>query len=199
MTELSDPQMERSPKAEEIIKRTNELLAKGGYDSFSYADIAELVQVRKASIHHHFPTKADLVKVTVARHCEAIRQGLRSLDESTPDPLARLEKYCRWWASCIQASAPPICICALLAAELPSIPTEVADQVRAHFRDLSAWLAVVIDEGQSKGSIRLAVEPASDGLAFMASIHGAMLAARALGDPEVFARICAQSLDRLRA
>lgn len=199
MTESSDPQMERSPKAEEIIKRSNELLARGGYDSFSYADIAELVQVRKASIHHHFPTKADLVKVTVARHCEAIRQGLRSMDESIPDPLVRLETYCRWWASCIQASAPPICICALLAAELPSIPAEVADLVQEHFRELSAWLTAVIEEGRSTGRIGVTVEPASEGLAFMASIHGAMLAARALGDPGVFSQICEQSFDRLKA
>lgn len=198
MTESSDPQMERSPKAEEIIKRTNELLAKGGYDSFSYADIAELVQVRKASIHHHFPTKADLVKVTVARHCESIRQGLRSMDESIPDPFARLETYCRWWASCIQASAPPICICALLAAELPSIPTEVAILVQEHFQELSSWIAAVIEQGRSTGQIRSTVESASEGLAFMASIHGAMLAARALGDPYVFSQICEQSLTRLR-
>lgn len=199
MTESSDPQMERSPKAEEIIKRTNELLAKGGYDSFSYADIAELVQVRKASIHHHFPTKADLVQATVARHCEAIRQGLRSLDASTPEPLVRLEAYCQWWASCIKASAPPICICALLAAELPSLPAQVADLVQEHFRELSTWIAAVIQQGRSTGEIRSTVEPASEGLAFMASIHGAMLAARALGDPDVFSRVCAQSLERLRA
>ena len=198
MTESSHPQMERSPKAEEIIKRTNELIARGGYNSFSYADIAELVQVRKASIHHHFPTKADLVKVTVARHCEAIRQGLRSMDESIPDPLVRLETYCRWWASCVQSSAPPICICALLAAELPSIPTEVAELVQEHFRELSTWIAAVIEQGRSTGKIRSTVEPAKEGLAFMASIHGAMLAARALGDPELFARICEQSLDRLK-
>lgn len=198
MDKSADPPIQLSPKAEEIIQRTSELLARGGYDSFSYADIAELVQVRKASIHHHFPTKADLVKATVARHCEAIRQGLRSLDESTPDPLQRLEAYCQWWAACIEASAPPICICALLAAELPSIPTGVADQVRSHFEELSSWLTAVIEEGRSAGRVGLAVEPSTEALAFMASIHGAMLTARALGDSRVFSSITERSLDRLR-
>ncbi len=28
----------------------------GGYNGFSYADIAEVVGIRKTSIHHHFPT-----------------------------------------------------------------------------------------------------------------------------------------------
>lgn len=85
-----DSQLQYSPKASEIIRRTNELLASGGYNGFSYADIAELVDVRKASIHHHFPAKADLVKATVALHRDATRRGLQSLDQLIPDPLERL-------------------------------------------------------------------------------------------------------------
>src|SRR5690606_35801449 len=64
------PQARYSEKAQEIIQRTVELLAAGGYHSFSFADIAERVQVRKASIHHHFPTKPELVRAVVARHRE---------------------------------------------------------------------------------------------------------------------------------
>ena len=82
----AEAQPQYSPKAQEIIQRANELLASGGYNGFSYADIAELVDVRKASIHHHFPAKEDLVKATVAQHRQAMRRGLQSLQESIPDP-----------------------------------------------------------------------------------------------------------------
>lgn len=132
----AEVQPQYSSKAQEIIQRANELLASGGYNGFSYADIAELVDVRKASIHHHFPTKVDLVKATVVQHRQAMRRGLQSLKESIPDPYARLVAYSRYWADCIQESNPPICICALLAAELPSIPAEVAEEVTGHFNDL---------------------------------------------------------------
>ncbi|KAE9771026.1 TetR family transcriptional regulator, partial [Escherichia coli] len=54
--------IERSPKAREIMANTRQLLTTGGYKSFSYADLAERVGIRKASIHHHFPGKEDLVK-----------------------------------------------------------------------------------------------------------------------------------------
>lgn len=57
-----------SPKAEEIIRYTTELLAVGGYNSFSYADIAEIVGISKPSIHHHFPSKAELVRSAVTRY-----------------------------------------------------------------------------------------------------------------------------------
>jgi len=194
----SDLQLQYSPKAQEIIRRTNELLAVGGYNSFSYADIAELVEVRKASIHHHFPTKADLVKATVALHRDAVRRGLQSLDQLTPDPLERLVAYCRFWAECIQESNPPICICALLAAELPAVPAEVADEVKGHFKDLHAWITSTMEEGESRGGMQLADTPSAEASMFMASIHGAMLAARAAGDALLFWEIAKQSTNRLR-
>ena len=193
-----DLQLQYSPKALEIIQRTNELLALGGYNSFSYADLAELVGVRKASIHHHFPTKTDLVKATVALHRDATRRGLQSLDQLTADPLDRLVDYSRFWAKCIQESNPPICICALLAAELPAIPAEVADEVKGHFKDLHLWITATMKEGKSKGRMRLADVPAAEAAMFMASIHGAMLAARAAGNALLFWEIANQSTRRLR-
>lgn len=194
----SDSQLQYSPKALEIIRRTSELLALGGYNSFSYADIAELVDVRKASIHHHFPTKADLVKATVALHRDAVRRGLRSLDELTADPLERLVSYCRFWAECIEGSSPPICICALLAAELPAVPADVADEVKGHFNDLHAWVTSNMEEGKSKGSMQLSDVPSAEASMFMASIHGAMLAARATSDALLFWEIAKLSTGRLR-
>lgn len=195
---MTDSQSRYSPKAQEIIQRTNELLAWGGYNGFSYADIAELVEVRKASIHHHFPTKADLVKATVALHREATRRGLQSLDQVTSDPLERLEAYARFWAECIQASNPPICICALLAAELPAVPAEVADEVKGHFQDLHAWIASTLEEGVSKGRMLLTDTPSAEASVLMASIHGAMLSARAAGDASLFWEIAKQSTHRLK-
>ncbi len=194
----AESQLQYSPKAQEIIQRTNELLASGGYNGFSYADIAELVDVRKASIHHHFPAKVDLVKATVAQHRQAMRLGLQSLTESIPDPNARLVAYSRYWADCIQESNPPICICALLAAELPTIPVEVAEEVTGHFNDLQTWLAQTMTEGATTGVMRLTETPAGEAAMFMASIHGAMLSARATDNASLFWQIAKLSTDRLK-
>lgn len=194
----SDAPVQHSAKALEIIQRTNELLAVGGYNGFSYADIAELVQVRKASIHHHFPGKADLVKATVARHRDATRRGLQALDQAYPEALDRLVAYSRYWAECIERANPPICICALLAAELPSVPREVADEVKGHFDDLHAWIAATMEEGATNNAVRLTDTAPSEAVTFVASIHGAMLAARAAGDASLFWTIAKLSTDRLR-
>ena len=49
-----------------------------GYDGFSYADLADDVGIRKASIHHHFPTKATLALALIERDDrESTARGVR--------------------------------------------------------------------------------------------------------------------------
>lgn len=188
---------ELSPKASEIVACARSLLASGGYNGFSYADISEAVHISKASIHHHFPSKAELVQTVVVQYREDARAGMAMMEERTPDPVAQLQAYTGFWAACIRDGSLPFCICAMLAAELPAIPSEVATEVRGHFSDLAAWLASVLARGASQGVISLQASPEAEAMAFMAGVHGAMLSARAHGDPELFVTIVQPLMRRL--
>lgn len=190
---------ELSPRAAEIAEHAKTLLASGGYHGFSYADISDRVRIGKASIHHHFPSKADLVHTVVARHRAQARAGLAALDRQVGDPLARLNAYANYWAECIRNDTLPLCICAMLAAELPTIPAEVAHEVRGYFRDLEGWLAAVLEQGAAQGQMHLRDTPAIEAQVFMATVHGAMLSARALGDPDTFGSIAHGAIRRLAA
>ncbi len=130
-----------SNTSEEILTCARGLIIAGGYNGFSYADIAEVVGIRKASIHHHFPSKVDLVKALVVQHRQAIEHGLAQLRQAVPDPLQQLQAYIKHWEKCIEDLSAPFCVCALLAGELPILPDEVAVVVRAVLRFLSGWMA----------------------------------------------------------
>jgi TetR/AcrR family transcriptional repressor of nem operon len=190
---------ELSPKAAEIAAHARLLLAAGGYNGFSYADISERVHISKASIHHHFPSKAELVRTVVAMYREEARVGLATLDGQVEDPVARINAYLSYWSACIVEGTAAFCICAMLAAELPSIPEEVAQEVRGHFQDLTAWLAAVFKKGSASGRLHLQGSAKADAQGFMATVHGAMLAARALGRPELFLEITKPAVYRLAA
>ena len=43
-----------------LIELTDTLIQQNGYQGFSYADLADGLGIRKASIHYHFQTKTDL-------------------------------------------------------------------------------------------------------------------------------------------
>lgn len=189
--------LELSPRALEIVDQTRLLLATGGYHDFSYADISERVRIGKASIHHHFPTKADLVLTVVTRHRDQARSGLAALDQHVTDPQARLMAYADYWAKCIRDGSMPMCICAMLAAELPMIPQAVADEVRAYFGELTAWIGSVLGAGVATGQFVLRNGVLVEAQAFMSTIHGAMLTARALGAPEAFTSISHAAIRQL--
>ncbi|GGY98904.1 TetR/AcrR family transcriptional regulator [Pseudoduganella plicata] len=185
--------------SEKILSCARALIVAGGYNGFSYADIAEVVGIRKASIHHHFPNKVDLVTALVIQHREATQSGLENLQRAVPDALEQLRAYVKHWESCIEDLSAPFCVCALLAGELPILPQEVAVEVRAYFHFLSGWMASVLRDGAQQGTIRLSNDAQAEAEVFMATVHGAMLSARAYGDVSVFAAIAGSQLARYRA
>lgn len=188
-----------SPRATEIAEHTKQLLAAGGYNGFSYADLSERIHIGKPSIHHHFPSKAELVLTVVARHRQQAREGMAALERQLDDPLAQLTAYTDYWSECIREGTSSMCICAMLAAESPMIPQEIADEVRGYFQDLTAWIAAVLDKGAAKGQFNLRHSALVEARTFMSMVHGAMLTARALGNPESFREISLAAIDRLTA
>lgn len=186
-----------STTSDNILACTRSLIVAGGYNGFSYADIADVVGIRKASIHHHFPTKADLVRTLVARYRADAEAGMANLERQTPDALEKLRFYVRYWEVCITDASAPFCICALLASQLPVLPEEVGLEVRAHFHSLSQWLASVLERGAQERQLHLTNTPHAEAEAFMATVHGAMLSARAYGDPKIFGFVTGPLLDRL--
>src|SRR5690349_16263406 len=113
-----------STTADDILACARSLIVTGGYNGFSYADIADVVGIRKASIHHHFPSKAELVRILVARYREVAEEGIANLVHSVPGPLAQLRAYIGYWKACIGDASAPFCVCAMLASELPILPEE---------------------------------------------------------------------------
>jgi TetR/AcrR family transcriptional repressor of nem operon len=184
---------------EAILRCARSSIVAGGYNGFSYADIAAVVGIRKASIHHHFPTKVDLVRTLVKQYRGEAEAGIAQIERNVADPLDQLRSYAGYWESCIGDPETSYCVCALLATQIPVLPEEIVLEVRAYFRALSAWLTSVLERGARQGSITLTDDAHSEAEALMATVHGAMLAARAYGDPQAFGAITGPAIDRLRS
>lgn len=183
---------------ERILDAAERLMVSRGYNAFSYADISAELGVGKATIHHHFPTKADLATAVLARYRKNNRRSVEGLFAAVSDPVARLEAYVGYWEDCIAKQHTPFCIGALLASEIPALPDRVVAQVRGHFSDLSGWLGAAIEDGVTSGHLKAAHGPKAEAETLMATVHGAMLAARVAGsDPAVFSAIARPALDRL--
>lgn len=186
-------------KADDILRCARTLIIRGGYNSFSYADISSVVGIRNASIHHHFPSKSDLVRKLVQQYRQEAEAGIAELERNISDPLEQLRAYIGYWEGCIADATHPFCVCALLATEIPVLPESVVLEVRAHFQSLSDWLTAVLERRAAQGRLVLTGTARANAEMFMATVHGAMLSARAHGNTATFGAITRPMLERITA
>lgn len=183
--------------AERIMDVAHQLLVERGFSAFSYADIAEAIQIRKASIHHHFPTKTVLVVAVLERHRLRMQEAHAGLNAHISSPLDRLKKYVDYWEACIRSMTEPFCIAALLGAKLPSLPEEVQAEVGKHFTCLRQWIEKTLKDGVKQKLIKLQGTPAVEAEVFMAAVHGAMISARVNRSSALFKQVTAIAMRRL--
>jgi TetR/AcrR family transcriptional repressor of nem operon len=183
--------------AERIMDVAHQLLVERGFSAFSYADIAEAIQIRKASIHHHFPTKTALVVAVLERHRHRMQEGHAGLDKHVSSPLDRLKKYVDHWEVCVRTMTEPFCVAALLGAELPSLPGEVQTGVEKHFTCLRQWIAKTLKDGVKQKMIKLQGTADVEAEMLMAAVHGAMISARVNHSHIIFRQVTANAIQRL--
>jgi TetR/AcrR family transcriptional regulator, transcriptional repressor for nem operon len=183
--------------AERILEAGRQLIMRRGYSGFSYADIADVIDIRKASIHHHFPTKADLAAAVVKQYREMFDSDMAALQVSGADALAQLQAYIGYWQRCIADDSAPFCVAGMLGAELPALPDDVALEVRAHFENIAKWLEHVLESGAQSGQFQLKGSAKSEAQTLVSIVYGAMLAARAYGHTELFIDVTNDAIARL--
>ena len=183
--------------SDRILDCAQALMVERGYNAFSYADIAETVEVTKATIHFHFATKAVLAEQVVKRYREGALASLQQLSGQLPEPKARLEAYVQYWKGCISDNKP-LCLCALLAAEILTLPDQLKSEVRAFFREVESWLADTLEEGARQGELSLRRSAALEAKALFAVVYGSMLAARMFGDADAFGAVTGDAIACLK-
>src|ERR1700733_7764161 len=79
--------------SQRILDIAERLLQTRGYNAFSYADIAHALHITKASLHYHFPTKAELGKRLIERYEQAFLQALADIDKASAGVEEKLRHY----------------------------------------------------------------------------------------------------------
>lgn len=159
-----------------------ELLARSrGFDAFSYADLSRAVGIRKASIHHHFPTKADLALALIKRYREQFGDVLRSIAASAPTGGARLRGYLDAYRAALLGGRA-VCLCVAFSAGRESFSDPVLAELNAFHHDGLSWLQETFEQGRDDASIEAVGTPSEEADAALALVEGAQLLARAAGD-----------------
>ncbi len=168
----------------ELLIQAETLVRSRGYAGFSYADLSEVVGIRKASIHHHFPTKVDLGAALVAAYDARYSEAMMAIRAASPDGPRRIEAYGRLYLGGVEQGLG--CLCAALAIEGEALPERLRGDVVAFFRKHLAWLEEVLREGVADGSLRPGLDPAMHARSILATLEGALLMERLFASPAAF-------------
>jgi TetR/AcrR family transcriptional regulator, transcriptional repressor for nem operon len=166
--------------ADRILDIAERLVQSRGFNSFSYADIATEMGITKASLHYHFPGKAELGLALINRYTERFSAALERIDRELPDARTKLEAYTRLYADVLRGKR--MCMCGILAAEYQTLPKPMRDAVIGFFDDNQRWLANLLSQGARDHTLVFTGSPDEVAQSILSTLEGAMLVARPYGD-----------------
>lgn len=169
---------------EAILSAATKAAQAHGYGGLNFRDLAAEVGIKAASIHYHFPTKADLGAAVARRYWEDIETELDTTLAEIPDPFACLRHYPAIFRRSLE-NGNRICLCSFMAAEYDDLPEPVKVEVQA-FADVNvAWLGTVL-------TIVTGADAATSearALAIFAAVSGAQLLARSRANVGLFDKL----------
>jgi TetR/AcrR family transcriptional repressor of nem operon len=166
-----------------------------GFNGFSYADVAAELSVTKASLHYHFPGKADLGEAIVTRYAERFADALTAIDAELTNAPAKLAAYADLYAEVLREER--MCLCGMLAAEYETIPGPIRSALVGFLDDNEAWLSLVLNKGRDDRSLSFVGSTAVLARSIVSGLEGAMLVARPYRAVERFETAAAQLLSSL--
>jgi TetR/AcrR family transcriptional regulator, transcriptional repressor for nem operon len=196
VTVATTHQPRRANTATRILDVAERLVQSRGFNGFSYADVAAELRVTKASLHYHYPGKAELGEALIVRYAARFNDALASIDDSVADPRAKLDAYVQLYADVLRRKR--MCLCGILAAEYQTLPKPMRAAVVRFFDSNEAWLTRVLASGAQEGTIRCDRPPADAAKMLLGGLEGAMLVARPYDDVarfELAARCLLASLE----
>jgi TetR/AcrR family transcriptional regulator, transcriptional repressor for nem operon len=166
-----------SSAKEAILAAAKRAAQSHGYNGLNFRDLADEVGIKAASIHYHFPSKADLGAAVARRYWEDTSSGLEAMAAETPDPVRCLRQYPEVFRKAL-ATGNRMCLCSFMAAEYDDLPEAVKREVQT-FGDVNvAWLSRLL----SAAAVVSARESEQRARAVFAAVAGAQLIARSRSD-----------------
>jgi len=169
-----------------LLAEAEVLLRTKGYAGFSYADLADRIAIRKASIHHHFPTKEVLLTTLVDEYLAKFVATLADITATHADPRDRLRAYARLFFDGIERGLLPLC--GALAAERSALPDAMRTVIQHFFQLHLDWLVEQIEAGQAAGVFAPQADALETAHLLLGALEGGSFVAWALDDTRTMLR-----------
>ncbi|MBL8877778.1 MAG: TetR/AcrR family transcriptional regulator [Phycisphaerales bacterium] len=163
-----------------ILDAAERLCQTRGFNGFSFRDLAEIVGIRSASVHYHFPTKADLGKALITRYRRNMETLLEDMERKERTASGRIKRFAGMLREIVR-DENRMCLCGILAAESGAISAEMRAELRRFFEYCERWLARQLEAGRDQGEIAFRGAAGVAAAAMLSTLEGAMMTSRLFG------------------
>lgn len=173
---------QRRPRGEtrrQILRLAARWLQQRGYHGFTFAQIADALEIRSGAVHYHFPTKDDLVAAVFARYRASFAWWTRQPVQAEASALTRIERFLDLEAR--NAGSDGVCPLGVAGVEYASLPAAACSEAEALRDDRVAWLAETLAAGRQAGELAFVGAPRDQARLIMAAAQGGLQLARVHG------------------
>ena len=165
-----------------ILDIAQELIQTRGYSAMSFQDIAARVGIKKPSVIHHFPSKADLGVAIIQRYRDTFASQLKAIQKDTHKTAwDALDFYFTPYRHFAQ-TPDTVCLCGALAGEIPALPEDMRLEVKEFIEGHQGWLEGILRNGRRSGELKFNETPARLSRMFFNALQGSLLVKRSTGD-----------------
>lgn len=168
--------------ATRILDAGQELIQTRGYTAMSFQDIASQVGIKKPSVIHHFPSKADLGVAIIQRYRDTFASQLEAIgNDSKKTAWEALDFY---FSPYLHFARTPdkVCLCGALAGEIPALPEKMRVEVKQFMEDHQDWLEGILRDGRRNGELNFSETPARLSRMLFNTLQGTLLVKRSTDD-----------------
>jgi TetR/AcrR family transcriptional repressor of nem operon len=169
---------------EKILNSAQRLIQQSGANGFSYADIAAEVGIRKASLHHHYSTKTDLIAALIDRYSQQVDLLLAAIKSESPSAEDKLHGYFSLYK--LSLAENKVCVGGMLSAEMLSLDDTIAPLLTRFFVGHVVWLTAILKEGEQEGAFVLRHTPESHAGMIVSTLQGALMVSRGMQEKTFF-------------
>lgn len=189
---MADAAYDRVGTATRILDIAQHLIQVRGYNAFSYADVAEVLNVTKASLHYHFRSKTRLGEALIERYHADFRTALAGIERAHPTAAARLAAFVEVYVEVVRDGR--VCLCFMLATDFETLPASMQDGLRDFFAMTIEWLAETLEAGRAAGEIDLPWPAGEMAHTLVSTLEGAMITCKAHGGVPAYEAVASRVL-----
>ena len=174
--------MKRTDTKTTLLDCAEDLIQRRGINAMSYNDLSKAVGIAKASIHHHFPKKEDMLLALMSKYACSYAEQYVSIVDSNKEALDKLKAIADIFENSLKQNK--ICLFGMISSEQGSLSEPIQEMLKEGFDGTVLLFEKVFIQGIEDKTISSDLDSRQSAQCFLSLLIGAQITARSQGDSD---------------